>query len=187
MITVVKLGGSLLAADALLACLQAAIRLPGRIVTVTGGGVFADLIREQQHILGFTDITAHRMAILAMQQTALFCHGLLPQLTLCTSVGELMTESDHALWLPDWRELDNAGVPANWAITSDSLAAWLAEKLGAERLILVKAAPVDPALDLPQLLSQDLLDAAFLDFAQSMHGRISVFNHQHFLSFSCSS
>lgn len=187
MITVVKLGGSLLAAERLSACLAAATGIAGRIIIVSGGGSFADLIRHQQRLLGFDDIAAHRMAILSMQQTALLCHSLQPALALAESVDALKAIAESAIWLPDWRELDADGVPASWDITSDSLAAWLAGKVKADRLILVKAGRVATDADLAALQRQDLLDQAFLDFAEPSRYQISVLNHQQFLSFTCSS
>lgn len=180
--TVVKLGGSLLAAASLPACLQRAIALPGRLVIVTGGGVFADVVRSQQLHWQFGNLAAHRMAILAMQQMAMLCHSLQPGLVLCRSVDDLVHTEDKAIWLPDWHELDAAGIAASWDITSDSLAAWLAGRLNASRLLLIKAGEVEANTPLANLQQQGLLDAAFLGFAEPQRYPISVINQQCFLA-----
>lgn len=182
MTTVVKLGGSLLAASTLPACLERAMTLPGRVVIVTGGGVFADLVREQQVHWQFDDLAAHRMAILAMQQMALLCQSLQPALSLCRSVEDFADGGEKTVWLPDWQELDQAGIAASWDVTSDSLAAWLAGRLHASQLLLVKAGVVEPNTTLAKLQQQGLLDAAFLRFAEPQRYAISVINQQCFLS-----
>ena len=67
MAVVVKLGGSLGAAGTL-ALWLAAVREHGggRAVIAPGGGAFADAVRVAQRRDGFSDVAAHRMAILAM-------------------------------------------------------------------------------------------------------------------------
>jgi aspartokinase-like uncharacterized kinase len=52
-------------------------------------------------------------------------------------------------------------IAASWEVTSDSLAAWLAHKIGARLLLLVKSAPAERPLDAPALARQGLVDAAF--------------------------
>ncbi|MGH6959057.1 MAG: uridylate kinase, partial [Dongiaceae bacterium] len=44
-----------------------------------------------------------------------------------------------AVWMPTRMVLADSGIAASWDITSDSLAAWLAGKLKADRLVLVKS------------------------------------------------
>jgi 5-(aminomethyl)-3-furanmethanol phosphate kinase len=58
-------------------------------------------------------------------------------------------------------------------VASDSLAAWLARRLGARRLILVKSAPAPPRpLSPKRLAALDLVDAAFADFAENAPFRL---------------
>jgi len=181
-ISVVKLGGSLLNASVLSACLAKTMALPGRVVIVAGGGVFADLVRSEQRHRQFDDVAAHRMAILAMQQMALLCQSLQPDLMAFASVAAVPEAAEKLIWLPDWRELDQANVPASWDITSDSLAAWLAGRLNAGRLLLIKAGEFEPSASLPALQQQGLLDQAFCDFVSSQPFSLSVINQQRFLS-----
>jgi aspartokinase-like uncharacterized kinase len=179
---VVKLGGSLLAADALPACLHAVGQLKGRVVLVPGGGAFADQVREMQRQYGFDDVAAHRMALLAMQQMALLINSLQPGFTLLDSVAKLKSANGVSIWLPQVAELDAAAVDNSWEVTSDSLAAWLAAELAADELLLVKSATIAETASLADLQQQQIVDAAFLAFAEKYSGRIKVLNKADFKS-----
>ncbi|NOT12912.1 MAG: uridylate kinase [Methylococcaceae bacterium] len=166
---VVKLGGSLLQSDALLACLNGVEKKyqDRTVVIVPGGGVFADQVRQSQHRWQFDDIAAHRMAILAMQQMALLFKALKTNFILVSSVQEILAEFRHnkiLIWSPDICELDQAGIPASWNITSDSLAAWLARALSAEELVVVKSVVINGGLNARELAEQQIVDGAFFDF-----------------------
>jgi dihydroneopterin aldolase len=56
-------------------------------------------------------------------------------------------------------------IPWSWDVTSDSLAAWLAGRIGAKRVLLVKH--VDPSAELVRakdLVAQGIVDPAFPRF-----------------------
>jgi hypothetical protein len=170
---VVKLGGSLHDAPQLRGWLERLVALPGppRVV-VPGGGPFADAVRKLQPRLGFAEVAAHGMAILAMQQYGLYLHGLEPRLVLAESEAELRS-ARAALWLP-WRLAGRAeGIAASWDVTSDSLACWLAARLGAEVLVLVKSAALPPGRHPPEALAAlGVIDPAFPGFAAAFAGTV---------------
>lgn len=171
---VVKLGGSLHDAPALRRWLRHLATAPGpaRIV-VPGGGPFADAVRGLQPTMGFGDLAAHRMAILAMHQFGLALQALEPGLGVAETEAELRAAA-AAVWLP-WRLAGRAAVDPSWDVTSDSLACWLATRLAADRLVLVKSAPVpDGARTAAELVASGLLDAAFAGFADAFRGTIEV-------------
>jgi 5-(aminomethyl)-3-furanmethanol phosphate kinase len=57
-------------------------------------------------------------------------------------------------------------ISESWDVTSDSLAAWLAWRIGATHLVLVKSAPApDPSLSPERLAALGLVDAAFPAYA----------------------
>ena len=126
MLTVVKVGGSLGRSGALrrLCATLAELCERHRLLIVPGGGEFADVVREADRRFGLTDATAHRMAILAMEQFGLLLRDLLPG-----------TARD-AVVMPAGLALEE--LPASWEVTSDSIAAWVAGEVGADRLVLVK-------------------------------------------------
>ena len=56
-------------------------------------------------------------------------------------------------------------IPQGWEVTSDSLAAWLAGTLDADRLILVKAAAMpDAPVSANELHRRGIVDEAFASF-----------------------
>lgn len=61
--------------------------------------------------------------------------------------------------------LGAADIPQSWDVTSDSLAAWLAGKIGAELLVLVKhVEPMRGTLRATDLMARDIVDRGFADF-----------------------
>lgn len=168
---VVKFGGSLTRTASLKDWLQPlAEHGRGRIVIVPGGGPFADAVRAAQLSLAFDERTAHAMALLAMHQYALLLRGLCPALTLETDVERLparLAEGETVLWLPDLQQLDAESVPASWEVTSDSLAAWLAARLGATDLLMVKSVTFAADAALEDISAEGMVDAAFMEYARA--------------------
>jgi len=152
-------------------------------VIVPGGGAFADQVRMAQHNWQFDDSTAHSMALLAMQQMALLFKSLKPEFAIAGSVPEIkrrLQENTTVIWSPERMELDQAGIAASWDVTSDSLAAWLAGALNADKLILVKSAVIDIKADLKQLADQGVIDNAFCDMIKNKPFKIDIVNADRF-------
>jgi aspartokinase-like uncharacterized kinase len=181
---VIKLGGSLAAADTLLDCLNRVQQnYQGRaVVIVSGGGIFAEQVRIAQQHWQFDDYSAHAMAILAMQQMAWLLKALKTDFVLVHSVWEITQQCGQniVIWSPALEELDKAGIAASWDITSDSLAAWLANTLQANELIIVKSASIDNTLSLAQLAESGIIDKAFCEYIANAEFRIRIVNQQDF-------
>lgn len=167
---VLKLGGSLLSRAELKQFLQLASRDgQGQVVIVPGGGVFADQVRLTQQQWQYDDRTAHCMAILAMQQMALLFRGLCARLVIVDQVELIrsrLQQQNVVIWSPLPSELDAAGIAANWQVTSDTLAAWLAVQLSIDHLILVKSAEFSAGCSIEQLSTLGIIDQAFAEFVQ---------------------
>lgn len=184
---VIKLGGSLCQSGRLLDILDKIRYHYNRhaVVIVPGGGAFADQVRQAQHQWHFGDITAHRMAILAMQQTALLINGIQPHFLITHTVDQVKhhtLQAQTVIWSPDLLELDQAHIAANWQITSDSLSVWLATQLTAQKLILIKSAIIDTQANLQQLTNHGIIDGAFNDFASKCPSDIHIINVEDFLN-----
>lgn len=175
---IVKLGGSLLGSPELPHWLDTLVKISdGQVVIVPGGGLFADAVREAQQRTNVSDAVAHDLAMLAMDQFGLLLAGMNSKLATASSeleIAERGWQHRCIVWLPSKMVLADDSVPKNWQVTSDSLSAWLANKIGAEQLVLVKSKPLE-SYQIPANISQqnlresDLIDDAFADFFIGNH------------------
>jgi len=167
---VVKLGGSLCSDAALPQWLALLTQLGGgRIALVCGGGTLADEVRALQARWAVDDLAAHNMAVLAMVQNGYLLHGLAPQLQRVAreaDIAPVLRRGGVALWMPLERLRDQADATTNWSVTGDSMALALAQRLNAERLVMVKSCAIDPQRSLEQLVADEVLDAAFARLAR---------------------
>ena len=140
---IVKIGGSLLGSPELSRWLEVLVKFSkGHVIIVPGGGLFADAVREAQKLTNASDAVAHQLALLAMDQFALLLASMNDGLVTASSeleIAECGWQHRAMVWLPSQMILADQSIPQNWQVTSDSLSAWLANKLGAEQLILVKS------------------------------------------------
>jgi 5-(aminomethyl)-3-furanmethanol phosphate kinase len=160
---IAKIGGSLHDSPNLLRWIVALRRWPHRLTLVSGGGPFADAVRAAQPKLGYDDRAAHAMAVLAMEQYALALSSL-HDLALAATPDEM--DEAHAagrvaLWRPSEMVSQAVDIAPGWDVTSDSLAAWLARRLGACALLMVKSVDVGAECALPGLASAGVVDPAF--------------------------
>jgi 5-(aminomethyl)-3-furanmethanol phosphate kinase len=135
-LTVVKVGGGI--GDDALPGVCAALAGRRSLLVVPGGGRFADAVRDADRRFGLSDETAHRMAILGMEQFGHLLGDLIPGAERCTDLEHIGTGT--SVLLPAGLALEE--LPASWDVTSDSIAAWVARRTGAGRLVLVKAVAV---------------------------------------------
>jgi aspartokinase-like uncharacterized kinase len=135
-LTVVKVGGGL-GDDALPALCSMLGKLGARhpLLVVPGGASFADAVREADRRFGLRAATAHRMAILGMEQFGWLLSELIPGAERCADLARVGAGRTTVL-LPAALPLD--ALPASWRVTSDSIAAWVADRARAGRLVLVK-------------------------------------------------
>jgi 5-(aminomethyl)-3-furanmethanol phosphate kinase len=174
-VIVVKLGGSLIADPALSHWLEAVCSIKAtdrriRFVVVPGGGPFADAVRKTQSELGYDDRTAHAMSVLAMDQFGILLCGLRSDLRGCALFDQFDDAWDARrvpVWLPSRLLIGQTSLEASWRVTSDTIAAWLANTLGADGLILVKSCVLPQQCNDPATLtSAGVVDAAFQEFLQ---------------------
>lgn len=168
---VVRIGGSFAGSAHLPAWLDAIAARAGRIVVVPGGGPFADAVRAAQPDMGFDDRAAHRMALLAMEQYGAALASLRTGWIVASSAAGIrraLADGKVPVWAPSRMVLCAKDVPWSWDVTSDSLAAWLAGRIGAGHLLLVKH--VEPDADelwAADLVARGIVDPAFPGFVRS--------------------
>lgn len=175
---IVKLGGSLLGTAELPRWLAAIAQSSnGRIVVVPGGGVFADAVRLAQQAAGFDDVCAHQLAVLAMDQYARVLAALQPSLVTASTELEIAGRSwQHRaiVWLPSSMVLADEHIIESWDVTSDSLAAWLAMRMKAKHLVLVKAVEN----------GNGQVDAAFAGYAAELQCPVTILGKSEIAKFS---
>lgn len=174
---VVKVGGSLVSDPARLRSVLADCVEQGPVVVVPGGGAFAEAVRAMQAALGFDDALAHRLALDAMGRMAEVFSALEPRLPVAASpeaVRDALDRGGSVIWDPVALRAGHPDIPECWDVTSDSLALWLATRLGAGRCVFVKSANDLPVADPAGLAGAGLVDRAFPLFAAAYAGTILV-------------
>lgn len=140
---VLKVGGSLSKGPDLLPLCHAIARLGAqhRLLIVPGGGAFADQVRDHDRRYRLSPTTAHRMALLAMDQYGHFLSDQMPAAALVAnlpSAHQALDDGRAAILLPAALLNQADPLPHSWEVTSDAIAAWIAQLTGARRLILLK-------------------------------------------------
>jgi aspartokinase-like uncharacterized kinase len=174
-LTIIKLGGSQVLGPHLRHWLASIVTGLGKTVVVPGGGPFADAVRLAQTHMGFDDGAAHHLALIAMEQFGRALCALQPKLVLATSlenVRDVLDQGQIPVWGPVPMVLAAADLPASWELTSDSLAAWFAGSIGAERLVLVKQLRFSAReIAVADLVTQGVVDRLFPRFLSGSHVR----------------
>lgn len=144
--TVVKLGGSLLGLRDVTERLVSVVDGLTAPLVVVGGGAAADLVRQWDEQGLLTDREAHRMAIAAMSFNARQLAASHPRLAFASSLADaneataagwiVLLDAVSVLAVEEAQRGTLPAVPASWDVTSDSLAAWLAQAWDADLWLL---------------------------------------------------
>ncbi len=110
-----------------------------RIAIVPGGGECADTVRRLDKTHRLSDVVAHRMAILAIDQYGFLLSDIAPKAYLFRSLEEISKSAKGTLpiILPSKIMFRKDPLEHSWDVTSDTIAAYIAQLLHAEKLILV--------------------------------------------------
>jgi len=142
MVSVIKIGGSLAKDQDSLSRLCQKLNILSKkyqIIIVPGGGNFADTVRHFYYKFKLSDDIAHRMAILAMDQYGLLLKDILNKAILIDNIDNTIQYIKGLyIILPSKIMLSSDPLEHSWNITSDSISAYMASLLKAEKLILVK-------------------------------------------------
>jgi aspartokinase-like uncharacterized kinase len=171
--TVIKVGGSLLdwseLPTRLLADLEARGGARAGLLLIAGGGPAADVIRalDQTHGLGATQ--AHRLAIRSLDLTAHVLAAIVPGLVVLedmTGPADAWDAGRFPVLVPrpflESEERDaSTALPHGWHVTSDTIAARIASRIGARCLVLLKSASLPNGADVHEAAKIGLVDAAF--------------------------
>ncbi len=166
---VVKVGGSLFDwpefPDRLWKWLQA--QPPAANYFVAGGGDLADAIRKYDRLLSLGEARSHRLCIDVLHTTGKMLEYLLalarsrnkdvPQRQLLLSVLDIAAHLND----PQLTARVPLELPHTWEVTTDSIAAYLAEMLGAHELVLLKSAGLAGSCTTLHAAAQGYVDSCF--------------------------
>ena len=174
---VVKVGGSVVKSHNLSLWLGVIKGSTLPVVIVPGGGIYADEVRDAQKREGFSDHVAHEKALMAMDRMAIdiaTTDTIFKVVTAEPDIHQYLGVSQIPIWGPYEMCASCKAIPANWSVTSDSLALWLANKLGAENLFLIKSAgPPGEPHTAEGLSKEGFVDLAFPEFLR--HSSVSSY------------
>ncbi|MBL8892661.1 MAG: hypothetical protein JNL67_21975 [Planctomycetaceae bacterium] len=180
-----------------------------RWLIVVGGGAIVDTVREWEQHHGLTSQVSHHLALAGMKVTAQMVSRLMNwPLVILPPVGNpgaaagIATKSEpqisHDLtpWIDDVSQLSSEHplvvdlshaaaadptLPESWDVTSDSLALWLAQLVGASSLVLLKAvSPLETPVKLGKICGLGWVDAYFSRMwseGPSVEVQIAHFSH----------
>jgi 5-(aminomethyl)-3-furanmethanol phosphate kinase len=111
-----------------------------RLIVVPGGGEFADIVRIYDKEFELPQKISHRMAILAMDQYGLLLSALVPRSVVVNKFEDLsegITPHRLVVFLPSNFLFCDNSLNNSWDVTSDSIAVYVAQKLGISKTVLV--------------------------------------------------
>jgi hypothetical protein len=168
-VTVVKLGGSLSSHAADIIPVLRAARRP--LLVVPGGGAFADLVRQS----GADADAAHWMACAAMDQFG----WTLAALGIGTTT-RIARPRYPCILLPYCALRRYDPLPHSWDVTSDTIAAWVAGRLGGDLLVLKSVDGIETSGKLltriEKPVATDVVDPGFISYVLEHRIRTFILN-----------
>jgi len=170
---IVKVGGSLFDLPDLGVRLEAWLKTLAQsgVILIAGGGAAEDVIREMDRIHRLGEETSHWLAVESL--------GLMTSLLLAVAPPSLLLfrlgapepagtrEGEPSFSVQDlnafacWDEGRPGCLPHRWDVTSDSLAARVAEVMEARELILLKSVTIPPDMAWAEASRRDFVDGYF--------------------------
>jgi aspartokinase-like uncharacterized kinase len=174
LVKVLKIGGSFLTFPSELKNLCKVLsinRKDHNLLIIPGGGIFADIVRKYYLELKLSEITSHQMAVHSMDQYGLILKEFIGKSSVLISNLDRIDASlgDNRIGILEASNINLKThlMPRSWSVTSDSIAAFVAQKIVAEQLILIKV--VDGLFDIK---SGEFLDKVYVRNLESQvkHG-----------------
>lgn len=177
-VVVYKLGGSLLDLPGLTGILREVIsqRPDQRAIVVVGGGRTADIVRDWDRTHRIGEEPAHWLALQAMRLNEALLMQLCPDACPVRNRRQALGVSGAGpfgvlcadCFVRGAEATGHEPLPRNWQVTSDSIAAWSADVIGASELVLLKSTELADNLSLVQATADGLVDELFPRFAKKL-------------------
>ena len=185
---VFKLGGSLLEPPDLVDLPQRILRTIGtcgedRPLMVVGGGPTVDLIRRWDKVYKLDETFCHWLSVRALSINSTIIEKILPGAILIQTESEcedawqsgFFPIFDSYSFLNGVDERKSDPLPREWRVTSDSIAARVANHFKAPRLVLLKSTTMERDLTVNDASKRGLVDAYFEEAARGIP-EILMFN-----------
>ncbi len=140
---VVKFGGSLI--DKAREIMEVLKRYD--VFIIPGGGVFADFVRSFYRKYKISEFSAHRMAILSMEQYAYYLRDVSGM-----SLTDRLEKRSKRIFLPYKFLKEEDPFEPSWSVTSDSIACYITYRLGEK--FFIKLTDVDGVFYKNKLISK---------------------------------
>lgn len=152
----------------------AAANSNSKIVFIAGGGAFADVVRSADTAFGLGEDHSHDLCVEVLGVTSRLLAGILQQTLVISDWSELVSRKfescivfNPVTFLQALEPRFAAPLPRTWSVTTDSIAARIAELLPADELVLLKSAD-PPCESLVELADRGYVDAYFSNAVKSV-------------------
>lgn len=170
-LVVYKLGGSLLDWSGLPGALDwlRRRRPEAAALLVVGGGETANVVRRWDEIFELGEERAHWLALESLALNEQLLQTLWPALRPVRSLSQVVSAANEgvpgivcASCFVRWGEKTGAPeLPHNWRVTTDSIAAWVADVVAADEFVLLKSTELPPETTLQNASEAGLVDGYF--------------------------
>ncbi len=158
---ILKIGGSWITSNHLneLIDLLKKKTLTDNLIIVVGGGCFADSVRWAFRKKKMSMRTANYLALKSTEIFAYMLKEIDKDIQLIKNIKSLKKKGSLKVWLPSKLLKEEPSFLKNWDSTSDSVAAWLYEKLNAKGLLFIKSLKLKRKIyNLKYLQDQKIID-----------------------------
>ncbi len=130
------------------------------LIIVVGGGHFTDSVRLVYQDKRLSEKTGHFLALKATEMFALLLKEMNKEVSLISKIESLKKKTNKLkIWLPSLSLKKEQTFIHSWNSTSDSVAAWLHNKLDSRGLLFIKSLILnDDIYKLSNLQKKNILD-----------------------------
>jgi hypothetical protein len=153
-----------------------------RPILIVGGGQGVDIVRRWDHLFGLGEEASHWIAVRLLSINSRMVERIVPDTVLVHTVEDCESAwragqapiYDCFAFLSSIDESRADPLPWAWKVTSDSIAARVAEHFGAPELMLLKSASAPAALPMARAVEEGFVDGFFCDAASRIPERVAI-------------
>lgn len=158
---ILKIGGSWITSHLLVDLLKLLKKQAKKenILIVVGGGCFADSVRHVYKNKKMSEKTGNFIALKSTELFAYLLKEIDADIDLIEDFGSFSNKGNLKVWLPSKVLKKESSFISNWESTSDSVAAWLYNKINAKGLLFIKSLKLNRnSYNLKYLQKQKIID-----------------------------